>query len=154
MGHGNSSETLSGGGAFRAAATGVAAPVAESAGATPRSGALSVTARALLLLLRVYQTFFSALMPSACKFYPTCSHYAVDAVRVHCARRGAWLAMRRVARCHPFTRGGVDLVPGVEVHPGFEVHPGLEVHDDQIATDEVHGDNLSSHNLPGREARP
>jgi putative membrane protein insertion efficiency factor len=68
-------------------------------------------ARALLFLLGVYQSFFSALMPSACKFYPSCSHYAADAVRVHGARRGAWLALRRVCRCHPFTRGGVDLVP-------------------------------------------
>ena len=63
------------------------------------------------MLLRVYQAFFSALMPSACKFYPSCSHYAADAVRIHGARRGAWLALRRLVRCHPFTRGGVDLVP-------------------------------------------
>jgi putative membrane protein insertion efficiency factor len=65
----------------------------------------------LLAAVRVYQAFFSALMPSACKFYPTCSHYAAEAVRVHGARRGCWLALRRLARCHPFTRGGVDLVP-------------------------------------------
>ncbi len=50
-------------------------------------------------------------MPSACKFYPSCSHYAAEAVQVHGARRGSWLALRRVSRCHPFTRGGVDLVP-------------------------------------------
>jgi putative membrane protein insertion efficiency factor len=72
---------------------------------------LSRGARALLFLLGVYRSFFSALMPSACKFYPSCSHYAADAVRLHGARRGAWLAARRVARCHPFSRGGVDLVP-------------------------------------------
>jgi putative membrane protein insertion efficiency factor len=72
---------------------------------------MSRAARALLLLVRVYQVFFSALMPSACKFYPSCSHYAADALRVHGARRGSWLALRRVSRCHPFTRGGVDLVP-------------------------------------------
>jgi len=91
-----------------------------------------------LFVLRVYQTFFSALMPSACKFYPTCSHYAVEAVRLHGARRGSWLALRRVGRCHPFTRGGVDLVPSVEdaalqpatlrenknfKNSGHEVHP-------------------------------
>jgi putative membrane protein insertion efficiency factor len=63
------------------------------------------------MAVRLYQTFFSALMPSACKFYPTCSHYAAEAVRLHGARRGSWLALRRLARCHPFTRGGVDLVP-------------------------------------------
>jgi uncharacterized protein len=72
---------------------------------------VSLGARALLFLLGIYQSFFSALMPSACKFYPSCSHYATDAVRIHGARRGSWLALRRVARCHPFTRGGVDLVP-------------------------------------------
>jgi putative membrane protein insertion efficiency factor len=72
---------------------------------------MSLAARALLILVRVYQAFFSALMPSACKFYPSCSHYAAEAVRIHGARRGSWLALRRVSRCHPFTPGGVDLVP-------------------------------------------
>ena len=72
---------------------------------------MSRAARALLFAVRVYQAFFSALMPSACKFYPSCSHYAAEAVRIHGARRGSWLALRRVSRCHPFTRGGVDLVP-------------------------------------------
>lgn len=72
---------------------------------------MSRAARALLFLLRVYQSFFSALMPSACKFYPSCSHYAADAVQIHGARRGSWLALRRILRCHPFTRGGVDFVP-------------------------------------------
>jgi putative membrane protein insertion efficiency factor len=75
---------------------------------------MSRPARVLLFLVRVYQAFFSALMPSACKFYPSCSHYAADAVRIHGARRGSWLALRRVLRCHPFTRGGVDLVPDTE----------------------------------------
>jgi putative membrane protein insertion efficiency factor len=75
---------------------------------------MSRPARALLFLVRVYQAFFSGLMPSACKFYPSCSHYAADALRVHGARRGAWLALRRVLRCHPFRRGGVDFVPGVD----------------------------------------
>jgi len=65
----------------------------------------------LRFAVRVYQTFFSALMPSACKFYPSCSQYASEALRLHGARRGTWLALRRISRCHPFTRGGVDLVP-------------------------------------------
>jgi putative membrane protein insertion efficiency factor len=72
---------------------------------------MSFAARALLFVVRVYQAFFSALMPSACKFYPSCSHYAAEAVRIHGARRGSWLALRRVSRCHPFAPGGVDLVP-------------------------------------------
>ena len=72
---------------------------------------MSLAARVLLFAVRVYQAFFSALMPSACKFYPSCSHYAAEAVRIHGARRGSWLALRRLSRCHPFTPGGVDLVP-------------------------------------------
>ena len=75
---------------------------------------MSFAARALLFAVRVYQSFFSALMPSACKFYPSCSHYAVEALRIHGARRGTWLALRRLSRCHPFTRGGVDLVPDAD----------------------------------------
>jgi uncharacterized protein len=78
---------------------------------------MSAAARVLLFAVRVYQTFFSGLMPSACKFYPSCSHYAADALRIHGARRGTWLALRRLARCHPFTRGGVDLVPGANAIP-------------------------------------
>jgi uncharacterized protein len=106
MGYRNSSATFGGGGALRASGDGTRA-------SAPRTPAEGVTrgARALLLLVRVYQAFFSALMPSACKFYPSCSHYAADAVTIHGARHGAWLAFRRVLRCHPFTRGGVDLVP-------------------------------------------
>jgi putative membrane protein insertion efficiency factor len=88
---------------------------------------LSFAARALLLAVRVYQAFFSALMPSACKFYPSCSQYAAEAVRIHGARRGSWLALRRVSRCHPFTPGGVDLVPDAADFPksGTVLHGGL-----------------------------
>jgi putative membrane protein insertion efficiency factor len=78
---------------------------------------MSLAARALLFAVQVYQAFFSALMPSACKFYPSCSHYAAQAVRIHGARRGSWLALHRVLRCHPFTRGGVDLVPDAADSP-------------------------------------
>jgi uncharacterized protein len=72
---------------------------------------LSLPAKFLLFATRMYQAFFSGLMPSACKFYPSCSHYAAEAVRIHGARHGSWLALRRLSRCHPFTKGGVDLVP-------------------------------------------
>lgn len=112
MGHRDSSATLGSAGPFRASGGGVGAPAAND-----RPEVLSRAARALLTAVRAYQAFFSALMPSACKFYPSCSHYAADALRIHGARRGSWLALRRIARCHPFTRGGVDLVPDREVHP-------------------------------------
>jgi len=78
---------------------------------------MSLAARALLLAVRAYQAFFSALMPSGCKFYPSCSHYAAEAVRIHGARRGSWLALQRISRCHPFTPGGVDLVPDAADFP-------------------------------------
>lgn len=64
----------------------------------------------VLALLRAYQALRSG-HPSPCRFYPTCSTYAVEAVAEHGAWRGSWLAVRRVARCHPFGRHGVDLVP-------------------------------------------
>ena len=113
MGHRDSSAKLSGAGGVRAAGSGTGAPAAlhSEEWAEHRAENLSLAARALLFAVRVYQAFFSALMPSACKFYPSCSHYAAEAVRIHGARRGSWLALRRVSRCHPFTRGGVDLVP-------------------------------------------
>ena len=71
----------------------------------------STAAALLLALVRVYQGFVSPLMPSACKFYPSCSHYAAKALEVHGARRGMWMALLRVLRCRPFSPGGYDPVP-------------------------------------------
>jgi putative membrane protein insertion efficiency factor len=65
----------------------------------------------LLAGLRFYQACLSPLMPYGCKFYPSCSRYACQAIELHGARRGAWLALRRVLRCRPFSRGGYDPVP-------------------------------------------
>ena len=79
----------------------------------------------LLVAIRMYQMFFSAWMPSACKFYPSCSQYAANAIQLHGARRGSWLALRRLVRCNPFTRGGVDLVPDAAEFP-CDVHPAVE----------------------------
>jgi uncharacterized protein len=64
----------------------------------------------LLLLIGVYRRV-SALTPPRCRFAPTCSAYALEAVERHGAGRGAWLALRRIVRCHPFNPGGVDHVP-------------------------------------------
>jgi putative membrane protein insertion efficiency factor len=66
----------------------------------------------LLLLVRGYRRLLSPLLPARCRFHPTCSAYAEEALRRH-GVRGAWLAVRRVARCHPFNPGGVDPVPDV-----------------------------------------
>jgi putative membrane protein insertion efficiency factor len=66
---------------------------------------------AAVALIRLYQLLVSPLLPPACRFYPTCSHYALSAVSEHGLLRGGWLALRRLARCHPFHPGGVDFVP-------------------------------------------
>ena len=67
--------------------------------------------RLLVLLLRAYQVLLSPMLGQSCRFYPTCSNYAIEAIRVHGAARGSALAARRVCRCHPWNEGGVDLVP-------------------------------------------
>lgn len=72
---------------------------------------VSLPRRVLLALLWVYQHGVSPWRPPTCRFYPSCSQYAVLAVTRHGAVRGSWLAVRRLARCHPWTAGGVDDVP-------------------------------------------
>jgi putative membrane protein insertion efficiency factor len=72
---------------------------------------MSPPARLLLAVLRGYQRLVSPLLGQRCRFAPTCSAYAVQAVTVHGELRGSWLAVRRVARCHPFNPGGHDPVP-------------------------------------------
>jgi uncharacterized protein len=67
--------------------------------------------RLLLLLVRGYQLFISPLLGPRCRFYPSCSAYAVTALQTHGALRGSWLAVRRLGRCHPWNPGGVDHVP-------------------------------------------
>ena len=62
-------------------------------------------------LVRVYQLFLSPLFPASCRYTPTCSAYAVEAIERYGVVRGAWLAAKRIARCHPFRPGGHDPVP-------------------------------------------
>ncbi|HHW14666.1 MAG TPA: membrane protein insertion efficiency factor YidD [Firmicutes bacterium] len=64
-----------------------------------------------VLLIRVYQRALSPLLPRACRFYPTCSQYAVEAIGKYGIRRGGGLAARRILRCHPGNPGGYDPVP-------------------------------------------
>lgn len=68
-------------------------------------------ARLLVLFVRLYQAVFSRIMPSRCRFYPSCSEYAVEALERFGVVRGLWLAGRRILRCHPWHPGGLDLVP-------------------------------------------
>ncbi len=82
---------------------------------------------ALLTLVRVYRLFspLKFLLPVpplggvCCRFYPSCSAFAEEAITKHGAARGAWLSVKRVARCHPWHEGGVDLVP--DVNPKSEI---------------------------------
>ena len=74
--------------------------------------ALRAAPRQLLIaFVRGYQVAISPLLPPACRYYPSCSAYAVEALERHGAVRGGWLAARRLARCHPFRPGGYDPVP-------------------------------------------
>ena len=70
----------------------------------------TVAARALMLPVRAWRVL-STRMPPRCRFEPSCSAYALEALTKHGARRGAWLATRRVGRCHPWHPGGLDPVP-------------------------------------------
>lgn len=65
----------------------------------------------LIGLLKAYRFAISPLYGQVCRYHPTCSAYALEAVQTHGAVRGTWLAMRRVARCHPWAAGGLDPVP-------------------------------------------
>ena len=67
--------------------------------------------RILILLLRAYQLAISPLLGNRCRFYPSCSCYAHSAIAAYGARRGGWLALRRLLRCHPWHAGGFDPVP-------------------------------------------
>ena len=65
----------------------------------------------LIGLLKAYRAVISPLYGDVCKFYPTCSSYALDAVRTHGSLRGSWLTLKRLVRCHPWSLGGYDPVP-------------------------------------------
>ncbi|MGC5326503.1 membrane protein insertion efficiency factor YidD [Brevibacillus sp. SYSU BS000544] len=65
----------------------------------------------LVWLIRGYQLFISPLKPPSCRFAPTCSHYAIEAIKMHGALKGGWLAICRILKCHPFHPGGFDPVP-------------------------------------------
>lgn len=65
----------------------------------------------LRLLIRLYQYTLGTVLPNACRYHPTCSNYALEALAVHGPARGSLLALRRLLRCHPFAAGGYDPVP-------------------------------------------
>lgn len=82
-------------------------------GSDQATAARSRPARGLLLVLDIYRAVISPRSPANCRYLPSCSEYAVEAVCAHGAARGAWLAARRISRCHPLHAGGYDPVPPV-----------------------------------------
>ena len=68
-------------------------------------------ARVMIGLLRFYQRWISPALPPTCRFYPTCSAYAIEALQVHGPLWGSWLTVRRLLRCAPWHPGGIDPVP-------------------------------------------
>lgn len=86
----------------------------------------------LIGVVRFYQLFISPLLGPRCRFYPSCSHYAIDALKQHGVLCGSWLAIKRIGRCHPGNPGGVDPVPAC----GCQKHCH-EAHHDTYSADET-----------------
>ncbi len=74
-------------------------------------GRVSLAARPLVAAVKLYQVTLRPWLGAQCRFHPTCSAYAVEALRVHGALRGSWLSLRRLLRCHPLGGAGFDPVP-------------------------------------------
>ncbi|MEH7304337.1 membrane protein insertion efficiency factor YidD [Neobacillus drentensis] len=64
-----------------------------------------------LAVIRFYQVAISPIKPPTCRFYPTCSHYGMEAIQRFGALKGGWLTLKRISKCHPFHPGGLDPVP-------------------------------------------
>ena len=120
MGHCHSSTQLSrNSGIFGVAGGPVETDAGQRQGAAiapkrPRESTKTFGAWWLLAFVQFYKIFFSPFLGGACKFYPSCSNYAQEAIELHGARRGAWLALKRLGRCRPFTKCGFDPVPDAE----------------------------------------
>ncbi len=65
----------------------------------------------IILIINVYRIIISPILPKSCRYYPSCSAYAIDAVKKHGPVKGSYLSTRRILRCHPFQEGGFDPVP-------------------------------------------
>ncbi|WP_240759286.1 membrane protein insertion efficiency factor YidD [Phytoactinopolyspora endophytica] len=96
-------------------------------------------------MLRLYRLVVSPLYGQTCRYYPSCSAYALGAVETHGAVRGSWLAVRRIGRCHPWCAGGVDLVPTRVNYRWWGRADGTDGEDDDPMAGEEQGDSA-----PGR----
>lgn len=91
--------------------------------------AAAMSKGALLALIRAYQYVLSPWVGGSCRYWPTCSDYAREAIELHGALKGGWMMLTRLARCHPYGRGGVDPVPAqfslrCWCHPADGMAPG------------------------------
>lgn len=77
----------------------------------------------LIGFVLLWRRLISPLYGDVCKYYPSCSAYGLDALRIHGALRGSWLIVRRLARCHPWAVGGFDPVPGSQFEAEMAAHP-------------------------------
>lgn len=134
MGHRDSPAQLGGHGGFFSADAGIAEAdssrvhaltCARGAGRFGTRGK-SIAAWLLLLLVRFYITFLSPFFGGACRFHPSCSNYAAEAIGRHGARRGLSLALRRLLRCNPFAKSGFDPVPDEFPLAGAARLPGAQ----------------------------
>ena len=82
----------------------------------------------LIVLLKGYRKVISPLYGNVCKYYPSCSAYALEAVTVHGAAKGTWLAAKRLGSCHPWAEGGYDPVPGTPAAVAWEAEQAPHVH--------------------------
>lgn len=84
--------------------------MARSQGKAIRITLLSLITRSILLCIHIYRFVFSWLLPYACRFEPSCSQYAITAIKVNGVIKGSWLTIKRILRCHPWHPGGIDPV--------------------------------------------
>ena len=79
-----------------------------------------------IILIKFYKKFISPILPSSCRFYPTCSSYSLEAIEKYGAIKGGWLAIKRISKCHPFHKGGFDPVPEILSSKSFTKNSELK----------------------------
>ncbi|MEX2528158.1 MAG: membrane protein insertion efficiency factor YidD [Gemmatimonadota bacterium] len=97
-------------------------------------------------MIRFYRTAISPLTPSSCRYIPTCSRFAMEAIELHGLGRGGWLAFRRFLRCHPWGGHGVDLVPPAHSQPALPSEG--DVPPDEVAGERSSRDPFSESGTP------
>jgi len=95
--------------------------------------------QAVQFVLRMYKRFVSPMLPRSCRFVPTCSEYAMEAVERHGVARGSWLAAGRLLRCHPFARAGYDPVPASLAEKACRKGAGVPPAESRLPRTEVTG---------------